>query len=218
VLRILARLMASRWLWLTLGVVGVLGLVFTLAAVAAIVGGVLLDRAVGGEPDVEKLTAIALIVGLLAATAALVGIVVLAGVRRRGRIRRWIPLRQAMLRDAATVPATYLVQINGRPDATVGGRTPAIDLFTGGCGSVWVPMPFPSGTVVCFTDGAYGPLVRAWMTGAMWAATARGAARAERDASRDRRLVRDAQQRRLQAAADDAVAEAERIVRDSIPG
>jgi hypothetical protein len=216
-LSIFAWLMVKRWLWFTLGVAGALGLAFTLTAVAAIVARVLVERAVGREPDVEQLTAIALIVGLLAATAALVVIVVLVVVSRRGRIRRWLPLRQSMLHDAATVPATHLVQINGRPDATVGGRAQAVDLFTGGHGGVWLPASYPAGSVVCFTDAAGGPMVRAWMTGAMWAATAREAARAERDASRERRLARRAQQRRLQAAADRAVAEAERIIRDSIP-
>jgi hypothetical protein len=53
------------------------------------------------------------------------------------------------------------------------------------------------------------------MTGAMWAATARETARAGRDASRERRLGRRAEQARLQAAADQVVAEAERIVRHS---
>jgi hypothetical protein len=49
----------------------------------------------------------------------------------------------------------------------------------------------------------------------MWAATAREAARSERDALRELRLARRAEERRLQAAADQAVAEAERIVRQS---
>jgi hypothetical protein len=43
------------------------------------------------------------------------------------------------------------------------------------------------------------------------------AAHAERDASRGRRLARRTGERRLQAAADRVVAEAERIVRASIP-
>jgi MFS family permease len=111
VLTIFARLMVSRWLWRSLGVVAALTVVFTLAAVAVLVAGVLLDRAVGREPDVERLTVIALIVGMLAATAALVGLVVLAVVRRRGRIRRWVPVRESMLHDAATLPATHLVRI-----------------------------------------------------------------------------------------------------------
>jgi hypothetical protein len=216
-LSIFAWLMVKRWLWLTLGVASALGLAFTIAAVAAIVANVLLERAVGREPDVEQLTAIALIAGLLATSAALVGIVVLVVVSRRGRIRRWVPLRLSMLHDAATVPGTHLVQIRSRADATVGGRAQAVDLFTGGHGGAWLPVSYPAGSVVCFTDTAGGPLVRAWMTGAMWAATAREVARAERGASRDRRLARRAQQQRLQAAADQAVAEAERIVRDSIP-
>jgi MFS family permease len=201
-LRIFARLMVSRWLWLSLVVAAAVTVVFTLAAVAAIVAGVLLDRAVGREPDVERLTAIALIVGLLAATAALVGLAVLAVVRRRGRVRRWVPLREQMLHNAATLPATYLVQISSRPQGSVGG---------------WVGLPasYPAGSVVCFSIDVRGPVVRAWMTGAMWAATARETARAERDASRERRLVRRAEQARLQAAADQVVAEAERIVRHS---
>ena len=107
-LRIFARMMVSRWLWLSIGVAAAVTVVFTLAAVAAIVAGVLLDRAVGREPGVERLTAIALIVGLLAAIAALVGLAVLTVVRRRGRLRRWVPLREQMLHDAATRPATYL--------------------------------------------------------------------------------------------------------------
>jgi MFS family permease len=96
-LRMFARLMVSRRLWLSIGVAAAVTVVFTLAAVAAIVAGVLLDRAVGREPDVERLTAIGLIVGLLAATAALVGLAVLAVVRRRRRARRWVPLREQML-------------------------------------------------------------------------------------------------------------------------
>jgi hypothetical protein len=176
---------------------------------------VLLDRAVGREPDVERLTAIALIVGLLAATAALVGLAVLAVVRRRGRVRRWVPLREQMLHNAATLPATYLVQISSRPQGSVGGWVQAVDLVTGGCGHLGLPASYPAGSVVCFSIDVRGPVVRAWMTGAMWAATARETARAERDASRERRLVRRAEQARLQAAADQVVAEAERIVRHS---
>jgi hypothetical protein len=214
-LRIFGRLMVSRKLWLGLGVVAALTVVFTLAAVAAIVAGVLLDRAVGREPDVERLTAIALIVGVLAATAALTGLMVLAVVRRRGRIRRWVPLRESMLHDAATLPPTYLVQISSRPQATVGGSVQAVDLLTGGCGCLCLPASYPTGTVLCFSIDARGPVVRAWMTGAMWAATAREAARADRDASRERRLERRGEESRLRAAADQAVAEAERIIRRS---
>jgi hypothetical protein len=215
VLTIFARLMVSRWLWRSLGVVTALTVVFTLAAVAVLVAGVLLDRAVGREPDVERLTVIALIVGLLATTAALVGVGVLAVVRRRGRIRRWVPLRESMLHDAATLPATYLVQISSRPQAMVGGSVQAVDLLTGGCGILWLPASFPTGSVLCFNIHARGPVVRAWMTGAMWAATACEAARSERDGARERRLARRLEERRLQAAADRAVAEAERIVRQS---
>jgi hypothetical protein len=158
---------------------------------------------------------IALIDGVLAATAALVGLGVLAVVRRRGRIRRWVPLRESMLHDAATLPATYLVQISSRPQATVGGSVQAVDLLTGGCGILWLPTSYPTGSVLCFSIHARGPVVRAWMTGAMWAAKARGAARSERDALRELRLARRAEERRLQAPADRAVAEAERIVRQS---
>jgi len=214
-LRIFARMMVSRWLWLSIGVAAAVTVVFTLAAVFAIVAGVLLDRAVGREPDVERLTAIALIVGLLGATAALVGLAVLAVVRRRGRLRRWVPLREQMLHDAATLPATYLVQISSRPHAAVGGWVQAVDLVTGGCGHLGLPASYPTGSVVCFSIDARGPAIRAWMTGAMWAATARETARADRDASRERRLVRRAKQAGLQAAADQVVAEAERIVRHS---
>jgi MFS family permease len=213
-LRIFARLMVSRWLWLSIGVAAAVTVVFTLAAVAAIVAGVLLDRAVGREPDVERLTAIALIVGLLAATAALVGLAVLAVVRRRGRVRRWVPLREQMLHNAATLPATHLVQISSRPQGR-GGWVQAVDLIINGCGHLGLPASYPAGSVVCFSIDVRGPVVRAWMTGAMWAATARETARAERDASRERRLVRRAEQARLQAAADQVVAEAERIVRHS---
>ena len=214
-LTIFARLMVSRRLWMSFGVVAALTVVFTLAAVAAIVAGVLLDRTVGREPDVERLTTIALIVGLLSATAALVGVGVLAVVRRRGRIRRWVPLRESMLHDAATLPATYLVQISSHPQAMVGGSVQAVDLLTGGCGIVSLPASYPTGSVLCFSIDARGPVVRAWMTGAMWAVTAREAARSERDALRELRLARRAEERRLQAAADQAGAEAERIVRQS---
>jgi hypothetical protein len=99
--------------------------------------------------------------------ARLVGLAVPAVARRRGRIRRWVRLRQSMLHDVATVPATYLVQISSRPDATVGGRTQAVDLFTGACGTVWLPASVATGTVVCFSEAARGPWVRAWMTGAV---------------------------------------------------
>ena len=214
-LRIFARLMVSRRLWLSIGVAAAVTVVFTLAAVAAIVAGVLLDRAVGRGPDVERLTMIALIVGVLAATAALVGLMVLAVVRRRGRIRRWVPLRESMLHDAATLPATYLVQISSRPQAMLGGSVQAVDLLTGGFGCLWLPASYPTGSVLCFSIDARGPVVRAWMSGAMWAATACEAARSERDAARERRLARRVEQARLQAAADRAVAEAERIVRRS---
>jgi hypothetical protein len=217
-LRIFARFVVSSWFWLTLGVVGALAVVFVLAAVAAIVGGVLLGRAVGREPGVERLTAMALIVGMLAATAALVGLAVLAVARRRGRVRRWVPVRESKLHDAAAVPATFLVQICSDPDAAVGGSVQAVDLISGGCGSLWLPASYPTGSVVCFTDHVHGSSVRAWMTGAMWAATAREAARTQRDASRDQGQVRRAEERRRQAAADQVVAEAERIVRESTAG
>jgi hypothetical protein len=120
-----------------------------------------------------------------------------------------------MLHDAATLPATYLVQISSRPQGNVGGPVQAVDLFSVGFGHLGLPASYPTGSVVCFSIDARGPVVRAWMTGAMWAATARETARAGRDASRERRLGRRAEQARLQAAADQVVAEAERIVRHS---
>jgi hypothetical protein len=97
----------------------------------------------------------------------------------------------------------------------VGGWVQAVDLVTGGCGHLGLPASYPTRSVVCFSIDAQGPVVRAWMIGAMWAATARETARAERDASRERRLARRAEQAGLQAAADQVVAEAERIVRHS---
>jgi hypothetical protein len=154
---------------------------------------------------------------LAALAAAVLGITAVVAVRR-GRARQWVPLREQMVRDAATLPATHLAQVVSPANPAAGGQVLAMDLITGYQGPLWLPgWNPPRGAVVCFTAAPNGPQVRAWMTGKLWRTTTRAAARIERRtakayraAERDRHELEEQQTR---DAAIKAIAEAERILR-----
>jgi hypothetical protein len=137
---------------------------------------------------------------------------------RRAKARHWLPLHDAMRRDAATLPSTYLAQILTRPEPEAGGQVMATDLINGACGALFLPgMSFPTGAVVCFRLTADGPQINAWMTGRLWNACARRAdrdrRRSARAAAREERARRHRAEREIRAAAGRAVAEAEQILR-----
>jgi hypothetical protein len=203
------RLFRSRWVWLAIGVLTLAGTAFWIAV--AVVAAVM-STAAGPGPD--ELTRVAMPLGMLAALAAAVfGITAVVAVRRR-RVRRWVPLREQMVRDATTVPGTHLAQVISPANPTAGGQVLARDLITGYQAPLWLPgWNMPRGAVVCFTATPNGPQVRAWMTGQLWRATSREVARIERRSSQAVRDQHEAEERQIRDAAAQAVTEAERILR-----
>ena len=164
----------------------------------------------------------AYLVFALVAASTMACVLLVRHARRRSKARRWLPLRDAMRSDAATLPSTYLAQILTRPEPEAGGQVMATDLINGARGVLPLPgMSFPTGAVVCFTWTADGPEIRAWMTGRLWNACAR---RAEHDrrrsacaAAREERARGRRAEREIRVAAGEAVAAAEQILRDHSP-
>ena len=171
------RLFRSRSVWLAIGVFTLAGTAFWIvfAAVAAI-----MSTAAGGA-DPDEVARVAVPLGMLAALAAAVlGIAAVVAVRR-GRVRQWVPLREQMVRDAATLPGTHLAQVVSAANSAAGGQVLARDLITGHKRPLWLPgWNMPRGAVVSFRTTPSGPRVRAWMTGQLWRVTSREAARIER--------------------------------------
>ena len=158
----------------------------------------------------------------VAAASALTCVLLLRHGRRCTKARRWLPLHDAMRRDAATLRSTYLAQILTRPEPEAGGQVMATDLINGAHGALFLPgMSFPTGAVVCFSWTADGPQIRAWMTGRLWNACARRAdlerRRSARAAAREQRARGRRAEREFSVAAGDAVAAAEQILRDHSP-
>jgi len=212
----MSRLFRSRLVWLTIGLLTLAGTAFWITVV--IVAAVMTTAAGGADPDPDELTRVAVPLGMLASLAAAVlGILAVAAVRR-GRARRWVPLREQMVRDAATLPGTHLAQVISPADPAAGGQLLARDLITGYQGPLWLPdWNPPRGAVVCFTATPNGPQVRAWMTGQLWRSTSREAARIERRTTKAyaaaEREQHEAEERQIRDAAAQAVTEAERILR-----
>jgi hypothetical protein len=128
-----------------------------------------------------------------------------------------------MVRAAATLPATHLAQVISPANPAAGGQVVARDLITGYQGPLWLTgWNMPHGAVVCFNTTASGPQARAWMTGQLWRATSREAARIERRTTKAyaaaEREQHAAEERQIRDAAAQAVAEAERIVRQHSKG
>jgi hypothetical protein len=206
------RLFRSRLVWLTIGVLTLAGTAFWITVV--IVAVVMSTAAGDADPDPGELARVAVPIGMLAALAAAVFCITAVVAVRRGRVRRWVPLREQMVRDAANVPGTHLVQVISPADPAAGGRVLARDLISGYEGPLWLPGGnMPRGAVVCFTATPNGPQVRAWMTGQLWRATSREAARIERRSSQAEREQHEAKDRQIRDAAAQAVTEAERILR-----
>ena len=65
----------------------------------------------------------------LLAMSALASVLLVRYGRRRAKARRWLPLHDAMCRNAATLPSTYLAQILTRPEPEAGGQVMATDLL-----------------------------------------------------------------------------------------
>jgi len=182
-------------------------LVAGMVAALVTVGTVIVARVAGDAP--------------ILAAAALAGVLVLVGVavmrvyRRRVRGRRWEPLHRAMIRDADTLPDTYLAQIHTRPEPATGGLVIATDLRNGGRGPLWLGgHTYPPGTVVCFTSTPDGPEVRSWMTGGLWRACTKHTARMTRVELRARRHQRRRTEWQIRRTADQVVSAAEDIVRE----
>jgi len=202
----------SRIVWVAISVATVAGVafVFTVALAAAVM---IASR--GQDVDPDELAAVATSLGLLAAVAAFATMVSAWRVVRRARTLQWLPLREAMVRDAASVQDTYLVEIVAPSDPAVGGHLLATDLNTGGSGALWLPEPaLPHGAVVCFTQTATGPRVRAWMTRRLWRACTREAARVEGRAAQAKRERHEVADERIRHAARQTVAAAEQLLRE----
>jgi hypothetical protein len=154
----------------------------------------------------------------IAAVAPTIAIVFGAlGVIAAGRVQtqQWIPLRQRMLHDVATIPSTYLAQVASRPNPATGGQIIAVDLVTGYQGPLWLSgCDLPLAAVVCFTDTPTGPQVRAWMTGRLWDACEREAHRIDRRTNTDDDQE-EAPEQDIRAIAEDTIAEANRMLRDN---
>jgi hypothetical protein len=206
--------------WLTIGMLILAGTTFWI--VVAVVAAVMTATAGGADPDPDELAQIAVPIGMLAATAAVVlGIAAVVAIGR-GRAQQWVPLREQMVRDAATLSGTHLAQVVSPANTAAGGHVLARDLITGYQGPLWLAgWHLPRGAVVCFTAMPSGAQVRAWMTGRLWRATSREAARIERRATKAyaaaEREQHDAVERQIRDAADEAIAEAERILRQHNP-
>ena len=158
----------------------------------------------------------------LVAASSLACVLVVRHGRRRAKARRWLPLHDAMCRDAATLPSTYLAQILTVPEHEAGGQVMATDLINGACGALpLLSLSFPTGAVACFTWSADGPQIRAWMTGRLWRACARRAEherrRSARAAAREERARGRRAEREIRVSAGQAVATAEQILRDHSP-
>jgi len=215
VLRILFTILRSRIMWIAVGVVTVAGVAFvlTVAAAAAVVIAVR-----GEDVDPNQVAELATSLGLLAVAAAIAAMMAAWCGLRRARVRRWLPLYEAMVHDAASASDTYLAQIHTCPDPAAGGRMLAADLRNGGQGALWLPGPvLPRGSAVSFTQTSAGPRVRAWMSSTLWRACAREAERVDRrtaDAvAQAERVRRHAQERRIRHEADQVVAAAEEILK-----
>jgi hypothetical protein len=210
------RLFRSRLVWLTIGVLTLAGVAFWM--VIAVVAAVMTTAAGGNEPDPDQLANVAVPLGMLAALATIVVCVVLVVMIRHDRTRQWVPLREQMIRDAATQPATHVMQVISPPNPAAGGQVLAMDLITRYQDPLRLPgWTLPRGAVVCVTLTAGGGQVRAWMTGQLWRATTREAARIERRSTqafaKAQRDQHDAEERHIRDAAKQAVTEAERILR-----
>ena len=210
------RLFRSRLVWLTIGVLTLAGTAFWI--VVAFVAAVMTTAAGGADPDPDEVARVAVAIGMLAALAAAVlGIAALVAIRR-GRVRQWVPLREQMVRDAATLTGTHLAQVVSPANPAAGGQVLARDLITGYQGPLWLPgWSLPRGAVVCFTTTASGPQVRAWMTRQLWRVISREAARIERRTTKAyaaaEREHHDVVERQIRDAAHEAIAEAERLLR-----
>jgi len=215
VLRMLFAILRSRIMWIAVGVVTAAGIAFVLTV--AVTWAVVI--AVRGEDvDPDQVAELATSLGLLAAAAAIAAMLVAWRGLRRARVRRWLPLYEAMAHDAASATDTHLAQILTRPDPAAGGYVLAADLRNGSQGPLWLPGPtLPRGTVVSFTQTSAGPQVRAWMSSTLWRACAREAERVNSrttDAvAQAERVRRHAEDRRIRHEADRVVAAAEEILK-----
>jgi hypothetical protein len=211
----LFAILRSRILWVVVGVVTMAGVAFV-ATVAVTAAAVMAVRGENVDPD--QVAELATSLGLLAVAAAIAAMMLAWRGLRRARVRRWLPLYEAMVHDAASATETHLVQILSGPDPAAGGHVLAADLRNGGQGPLWLPGPeLPRGAVVSFTQSSAGPRLRAWMSSTLWRACAREAERVDRrttdavaQAERDRR---HAQERRIRHEADQVVAAAEEILK-----
>lgn len=214
-LRVLFAIARSRIVWVAAGVAMAVGVAFVAtAAVAA--AAVIAAR--GEDVDPDEAAELATSLGLLAVAATTAAMLVAWRGQRRARVRRWLPLYEAMAHDVSSATDTHLAQILTRPDPAAGGHALAADLRNGGQSPLWLPGPvLPRGTVVFFTQTSTGPRVRAWMSSTLWRACAREAERVDRrtaDAvAQAERVRQQAEERRIQHEADRVVAAAEEILK-----
>ena len=222
VLRLLFAILRSRWLWHGVLVLTVAATAFwaAFAVTAAVVVLVVGSSAI--ESDPAQLARVAVPVSLVAALAAIVALGVVAVARRRGQVRQWLSVREAMLHDADTLPSTCIAQVLAPPSAHAGGHVLAVDLITGHRGPLWLPgCNVARGSVVSFSETPDGMRVRAWMSYQLWRSCEREAARVERRTARvfvhAERDQHQAGERRIRDAAREAVADAESILRAHDP-
>jgi hypothetical protein len=164
--RVLFAVLRSRIVWIGVGAVTVAGVafVFTVAVTAAVVIALR-----GRDVDPHEFAEMAVSLGLAAAVAAIAAVVAAWRALCRARARRWLPLYQAMVHEATSAPATYLVEIVTSHDRAAGSHVVAADLHTGELGPLWLPgTALPRGTVVCLTQTPTGTQVRSWMSRTLW--------------------------------------------------
>jgi hypothetical protein len=181
VLRGLFAAGCQRIVWVAISAAAVAGaaFVFTVAMASAVVIAVR-----GQDIDPDELAAVATPLGLVAAVVAVAAMAAVWRAVGRARVRRWLPVYEAMVHDAICLQDTYLVETVTPPDPAASGHVVAADLHAGTSGGLWLPdVVLPRGAVVCFTQTAAGPRVRSWMTRSLWRAGAPKAARIGRRAA-----------------------------------
>lgn len=210
--RMLFAVLRSRIVWIGVGAVTVAGVafVFTVAVTAAVVIAVR-----GQDVNPREFAEVAVSLGLAAAVAAMAAVVAALRVLRRARARRWLPLYQAMVYDAASAPDTYLAEIVTPNDRAAGSHVVAADLHSGGRGALWMPgTALPRGTVVCFTQTPTGTQVRAWMSRTLWRACAREAASIVKHTASAERERRGVAEEHIRQLAHETVAAVEQHLRE----
>ena len=207
--------LGSRLVVLIAGVLAVAAsaFVFTVALVATVV-----TTTSDGTLDPGRAANLATPIGFVAAGAATAGVLVARRALWRSKIRDWLPLYEAMVRDANRVVGTSLVEVRRRIGHPVTGRVLAVDIESGWERSLRLPATARArGTVVCLAETLSEPKPMAWMSGALWQACRRLSERGMKGGGPPMATGQGDRwppsERRLRRAANDAVAAAEEILK-----